>query len=141
MLAIASSPYVSVNGRTASTCIFPWVMVPVLSRQSISTRAKVSTEYISCTKTFFKPSLITAVKSEVMVKRAIPLGNIPKRAVDEFTTDDLRGRPFKSKASSKRARPKGMIIFPVKPANLSSDFMIRELMGLTVLASSMSLAA
>ena len=85
---------------------FLGVMVPVLSRQSISTRARVSTEYISCTKTFFKPNLITAVKSEVMVKRAIPLGNIPSRAVDEFTTDDLRGKPFKSKASSKRARPK-----------------------------------
>ena len=76
-----------------------------------------------------------------MVKRAIPLGNIPKRAVDELTTEDFSGRPFKTKASSKRAIPKGMIIFPVNPANRSSDFMIRELMGLTVLASSMSLAA
>ena len=71
----------------------------------------------------FKPNLITAVKSEVMVKGQFPLGNIPRRAVDEFTTDDLRGKPFKSKASSKRARPKGMIIFPVKPASLSKDFM------------------
>ena len=32
-----------------------------------------------------------------MVKRAIPLGNIPSRAVDEFTTDDLRGKPFKAR--------------------------------------------
>ena len=76
-----------------------------------------------------------------MVKRAIPLGNIPKRAVEEFTTEDLSGRPFKTKASSKRAIPNGMMIFPVKPASWSSDFMIRELIGLTVLASSMSLAA
>ena len=76
-----------------------------------------------------------------MVKRAIPLGNIPKRAVDELTTEDLSGRPFKTKASSKRAIPKGMMIFPVKPANWSSDFMIREFIGFTVLASSMSLAA
>ena len=116
-------------------------MVPVLSKQSISTRAKVSTEYISCTKTFLSPSFITAVKSEVIVSRAIPLGNIPKRAVDELTTEDFSGKPFKTKASSKRAIPKGIMIFPVKPASWSSDFMIRELIGFTVLASSMSLAA
>ena len=52
-----------------------------------------------------------------MVKSAIPLGNIPKRAVEEFTTEDLRGKPFKTKASSKRAIPNGMMIFPVKPAS------------------------
>ena len=60
---------------------------------------------------------MTAVKREVMVKSAIPLGNIPKRAVEEFTTEDLRGKPFKTKASSKRAIPNGMMIFPVKPAS------------------------
>ena len=76
-----------------------------------------------------------------MVRRAIPLGNIPKRAVDELTTDDFSGNSFKIKASSKSATPKGIIIFPVKPAKLSSDFIIRELIGLTVLASNISLAA
>ena len=33
------------------------------------------------------PSLMTAVKSDVIVKRVIPLGNIPRRAVELVTTD------------------------------------------------------
>ena len=84
---------------------------------------------------------MTAVKSEVIVKSAIPFGNIPRRAVEVLTTESLTGKCFTKSASRKSAIPKGIMIFPVKPAILSMDFMIRELIGLTVLASSISLEA
>ena len=96
------------------TVIFPWVMVPVLSKQRVSTRAKVSTEYISWTKTLRIPNLITAVKREVTVRRAIPFGNMPRRAVEEVITESFTGSSLIKKASQKRAIPNGIIIFPVK---------------------------
>jgi len=60
------------------------------------------------------PSLMTAVKRDVTVRRAIPFGNIPRRAVEEFTTESLIGSILINNASKKRARPNGMIILPVK---------------------------
>ena len=46
-----------------------------------------------------------------------------------------------SKASKKRAKPQGMMIFPVKAAILFNESKMRELSGLRVLASNISLAA
>ena len=46
-----------------------------------------------------------------------------------------------SKASKKRANPQGMMIFPVKAAILFKESKMRELSGLRVLASNISLAA
>ena len=82
------------------TVIFPWVMVPVLSKQRVSTQARVSTEYISWTKTLRIPNLITAVK-RVTVRRAIPFGNMPRRAVEEVITESFTGSSLIKKASQK----------------------------------------
>ena len=76
-----------------------------------------------------------------MVRRAIPFGSIPKRAVDELITESLTGNCLISKASKKRAKPQGMMIFPVKAAILFNESKMRELSGLRVLASNISFAA
>ena len=81
-------------------------MVPVLSRHKVSTRAKVSTEYISWTRTLRIPSLITAVKRDVTVSKAIPFGNIPRRAVEEFTTESLIGSILINNASKEEGKAK-----------------------------------
>ena len=84
---------------------------------------------------------MTAVRSEVTVSRAIPLGSIPKRAVELVMTEFLTGNPFIIRASKKRANPKGMMIFPVKREIFARLYRMRELIGLRVLASVMSLLA
>ena len=84
---------------------------------------------------------MTAVKREVIVKRAIRFGSMPSSAVDDETTEFLSGKFLIKSASKNNATPNGTIILLVNPAIVLSQFKISEVIGLWVLASTISLAA
>ena len=71
---------------TRESSISPVVMVPVLSRQSTSARARVSMPASSCTSVFLRPSLITPTAMAMLVSRIRPSGIMPIMAATESGT-------------------------------------------------------
>ena len=65
------------------TSIWPDVMVPVLSRQRVSTRASVSTQYACCTSTPRWPRRVVAIARTDDVRRTSPWGIMPRTALVE----------------------------------------------------------
>ena len=74
------------KGIISYTSIIPSVIVPVLSRQRVSTRAKLSVAYKSCDKTLYLESLIILTANTLLVRRTSPSGIIPIIAATVFTT-------------------------------------------------------
>jgi len=70
----------SVSGSTLSTSILASVMVPVLSTHRTSTRARASMQFISCTNTFWRVSLIADTAMATLVNRYSPSGIMPTNA-------------------------------------------------------------
>ena len=62
---------------TRSTSIKPVVMVPVLSKHKVSTRANVSIQYSCCTSTFDFERRTTATAKTVEVSKINPSGIMP----------------------------------------------------------------
>ena len=73
--------------------MLPVVIVPVLSKQSTSTRARVSTQYSSCTRTFFLASFIAATAKDTLTSRINPSGIIPTNAPALRKTISVYPRP------------------------------------------------
>ena len=80
-----------------STNIVPSVIVPVLSIHNVSTRASVSKEYISWTKTRFLAKTPTPVNKVVENKRYIPLGikEIKLPPIGPIMTSETNWKSFK----------------------------------------------
>ena len=57
-----------------------WVMVPVLSTHSTSTRARDSMQFISCTSTRCRVSFMADTARAMLVSRYSPSGIMPTRA-------------------------------------------------------------
>ena len=73
-----------------STCMLPSVIVPVLSRQSTSTRASVSMLYRSCTSVRLRASLMTPTASAIEVSITSPSGIMPTTEATVPVTASLR---------------------------------------------------
>ena len=79
------------NSSTPSTLILPSVMVPVLSRQRVSTLANVSVQYISWARVLCAASLIVLTAITTLVRRYSPSGIIPISAAAVLTIARLVG--------------------------------------------------
>ena len=74
------------TGVTVSKTIPPSVSVPVLSRQTVSTRARISTAGCSWISTFSCASFRAATAKEMVVIRASPCGIIEVMEATAATT-------------------------------------------------------
>ena len=74
------------RGITSPTCRQPLVMVPVLSTHRVSTRARFSMPYSSCTRVFCWPRRTTPTASAMLVKSIRPSGIMPIMAATEEGT-------------------------------------------------------
>ena len=72
------------------TSIIPSVIVPVLSKQIVSTLASVSIQYSCWTNTFCLPSLITLTAITELVSKSNPSGIIPIKAPTVLNTDVVK---------------------------------------------------
>ncbi len=82
---ICSGVSVLISGSISSTCMVPSVMVPVLSRQIVSTRASISIEYSSCTRALWNERRTTLLASTILVSSTSPSGTMPTRAATVLT--------------------------------------------------------
>jgi len=80
------------NSITSQTFIVPFVIVPVLSRHNVSTRASISIQYNSCTRVRDFAKLITPTARASDVKRNMPAGIIPTIAPIVFAIVISRAR-------------------------------------------------
>ena len=92
---------------TPVTVISSVVSVPVLSRQSTSTLASVSMQYISCTSTFLDESLIIDTARTELVRRIIPFGIIPTSDATVLITADCNVSSGRVNCLIKNAMPIG----------------------------------
>ena len=81
------------RGSMPQYAISGWVMVPVLSTHSTSTRASVSVHLRSCTKVFWAARRRTLAASARLTIRYSPSGIIPMTAAAVVSTPSLRERP------------------------------------------------
>ena len=121
-------------GIKFSTSIEPSVRVPVLSKHKVSTLAKVSIQYRSCTNTLDLESLITLTAKTVLVSRTNPSGIIPIIAATVWTTESLREAPCKKYWLKNKASPIGIIITVKNLIILFNDPIISDFTFLTYLA-------
>ncbi len=87
-------------GMICSTVMLPSVMVPVLSKHNVSTRASISMDGSSRTSTFLLASFSAATARAMLVSRTIPLGTIPimlpaARTMAAFTVSFICATPWK----------------------------------------------
>ena len=87
------SPETSLHGSTRSTHMVPSVMVPVLSRQRVSTLASVSIQYSSCTRVFLFARTSAPSVSATLVRRISPSGIIPRTPATMLTIESLKVFP------------------------------------------------
>ena len=106
LILLSSAP----NGMTPVTVISSVVSVPVLSRQSTSTLASVSMQYISCTSTFLDESLIIDTARTELVRRIIPFGIIPTSDATVLITADCN---VASGSDESALEEKTMVLEPV----------------------------
>ena len=120
----------------------PVVMVPVLSRQSTSTRASVSMQYSCCTSTWLFAKRTTATASTVDVKRISPSGIMPTSADTVESTADRQSVPeMKHSRANSRMHIGGMKKLTYLMMTPFKVFMISELTALCCLASADIFAA
>ena len=81
-----------------STCILPSVMVPVLSRHRVSTRASVSMQYSSCTSVLRFARLMEPTASATLVSKTRPSGITTSNAATVDTIACGRGLSQKKTA-------------------------------------------
>ena len=113
----------------------PSVIVPVLSKHKVSTRAKVSIEYKSWTKTLYLESLKTATAKTVLVNKTNPSGIIPIKAATVFTKETSRLWFETLNCLKNKIMPRGNIIIVIVFNILFNDDIISELIFLIYLAS------
>ena len=101
-------------GSTSSTSICPVVRVPVLSRQSVSTWARVSSAKSSCTSTRFFASAAMPTARLILMSSTSPLGSMPSSAAAVVTTAWFTASARRKYASRKRSTPRGGIKYAVK---------------------------
>ena len=129
------------TGQTAATSILPVVMVPVLSRHSVSTRASVSMQYSCCTSTWLFARRTTATASTVEVSRMSPSGIMPTSADTVDRMASFVSVPVRKCCRANKSAPNGKMM---KLTNLMMPlrlFMISELTALCCLASALIFAA
>ena len=80
------------RGISSWTSIFVSVMVPVLSAQSTSTRARVSMEFMSWTRTFRPAKMREDTAMATLVSRYSPSGIMPTKAATMDSMEVLRPR-------------------------------------------------
>ena len=98
---------VSPRGMTRRSDISPVVMVPVLSRHSTSTRARVSMPYSSCTSVLRLPSRTTPTASATLVSRISPSGIMPTMAATAPGTASFTGTRCSHTCLPSSASPMG----------------------------------
>ena len=97
----------SISGSVPCTHMRPSVMVPVLSRHSVSTRASVSMQYSSCTRVLRADRRITPKASAVLISRTSPWGIIPSMAETVSRMAALYPSPDRKYCLQNRAIPMG----------------------------------
>ena len=102
-----------VSCTVRSTRIFPWVRVPVLSRHSTSTWARLSRENRFCTSTRDFASFATPTARLTVISSTSPLGSIPNKPAAVVVTALNSGVPRRTYAWKNRSRPRGGIKKPV----------------------------
>ena len=127
--------------RTEETSISPEVIVPVLSRQSVSTRASVSTQYACWTRTIRRPSRKVAMARTEEVSRTSPCGIMPMTAATEVRIASSRLPPSMRTDLRKRPRPSGTSATVPSRMMARSVSWISDLTALTYLASALMRAA
>ena len=105
----------------------PSVMVPVLSRQRVSTRAQVSTQYISCTRVFRAESLITLTANARLMSSTRPSGIMPTIAATVLTTEFSRVSPSTKNCYKNSTPQMGSMAKPIIFTMKSMEFIISEL--------------
>ena len=85
--APSSSSVWPAKGASPSTCMVPSVMVPVLSKHRVSTRARVSMQYMSCTRVLRAESLMTLTAKARLMRSTSPSGIMPTMAAAVLTTE------------------------------------------------------
>ena len=129
------------TGHTASTSILPVVMVPVLSRHSVSTRASVSMQYSCCTSTFDFAKPTTATASTVDVSRMSPSGIMPTSADTVDRMAPLVSTPPRKCWRANSNAPSGKMTKLTNRMMRFRLFMISEFTALCCLASALIFAA
>ena len=114
----------SLQKTTSLTDISGFVIVPVLSTHSTLTLASVSTQFISCTRTFLPASLLTLTTSATLARRYKPSGIIPTSDATIDTTLFLIECPRKKWLCTYIIIPRGTMTIPIILTRLSSDFII-----------------
>ena len=122
------------NKTAFSIFMFPSVSVPVLSRQSTSTCAKFSSEYKSCTSTFFLESVIIPAARLILMSRYSPFGSIPSKPAEVPTTTSYMACTNSRMPSGTIQRLVKRVTFRIEPTN-------SECMALVFLASFVNFAA
>ena len=114
------------KGTTALTCISFSVMVPVLSTQSTSARARASIHFMSCTSTFREASRMTLTTNATLASRYSPSGIMPITAATMETMLLWKEAPANTYCCTNRRMPMGTIRMPITPTSLSSTRSISE---------------
>ena len=109
------------------------VMVPVLSTQRVSTRARVSTQFMSRTRTFRRDRRMTLRTRATLVRRYSPSGIMPMRAETVETMLSETDRSALIFCEMNRAIPIGMRAMPMNLMSLSSESIISDLEASTLL--------
>ena len=126
MIGNTSSLYVS----TSVTLIFPSVIVPVLSKHSVSICAKLSTLYRSCTNTCFLANFITPDSNAILVNNTNPFGNIPSNPAAVAITALCNSVCLNTNACINNMIPTGIIMKLVKFVTFFIEFSSSEFIGL-----------
>ena len=118
------------------------VMVPVLSTQRTSTRARFSMQFMSWVRTRFRARRRTLTASATLVSRYRPSGIMPMRAATVALTDACRPISRTRYCLKNSATPRGTIRMPMTRITLSRAAIISEAPAFTsFLASKVSRAA
>ena len=115
------------KGTISSTCMEPSVIVPVLSRQRVSTLARVSTQYMSCTSVFLAESFITLTAKARLISSTSPSGIMPTMAATVLTTEFCRVSPSTKNCFQNSTPPTGKIAKPIIFTIRSMESIISEL--------------
>ena len=129
------------KGTSSSTCMVPSVMVPVLSRHRVSTRANVSTQYKSRTRVFRAESFTTLTAKHTLTSSTRPSGIMPTMAAVVLTTEFCRVSPSTKNCFQNSKAPMGRMPKPTTLTMRSMESIISELRCFMYLASPVILVA
>ena len=121
-----------------STCMSGPVIVPVLSTQSTSTRARASIHFMFWTRTSFFASLKAETTMAMLAVMYRPSGIIPRIAATIEVTLLLKVPSSMYHSWNTSVSPIGIIRTPMTFTSLSSDFIISDSSCLSLVASFVS---